>query len=339
MLLLLVTCTMPQFHVYSTATHEVVAARIIGSREQVTIYGSLLHLSDAKTDKNSSYFFRNLIIYIISAVLQFSAANATVNLVTSLAGEEKGFATLLVTYVAGYSSAITPGLLASLGCKKVIIIVNIGYLLFTIGNFQTEYYTLLPAAVLGGYSIAAVWMTSNTYLNALGVSYAKTHNTTESMMISLTNGMAAFCFCSGMLMGNLVSSLLLLPTRDNDITNATEQCSLEPEKFSENQWVYILRSTLTGMCVIALILSVFLDNLREETVAKFTIVKLVTDVKKSIVECGKILLQPNIALAVPWIVGCGMSIAILPGTFARVRKFFKIATYHICGTFGGHKVW
>lgn len=42
--------------------------------------------SDPETDKRSCYLRKNLIVYVIVAILQFSAANATVNLVTSLAG-------------------------------------------------------------------------------------------------------------------------------------------------------------------------------------------------------------------------------------------------------------
>ena len=54
-------------------------------------------------DKSSHYSCKNLTVYVIAAILQFSAANATVNLVTSLAGEDKGFSMLVVTYVKGYS--------------------------------------------------------------------------------------------------------------------------------------------------------------------------------------------------------------------------------------------
>ena len=122
---------MPESHTYSTAIQEAVAVRLIEHSESGVSYKSSLHVRSplAETDKTSYYFYKNLTIYVIAAILQFSAANATVNLVTSLAGEDKGFAALVVTYVAGYSSIITPGLVTSLGCKKSIIIVNIGYLL------------------------------------------------------------------------------------------------------------------------------------------------------------------------------------------------------------------
>ena len=70
---------------------------------------------------------------------------------TSLAGERKGFATLVVTYISTVLAILTPGLIASLGCKAMIINVNIGYLLFSVGNFTVQYYTLLPTAVFGGY--------------------------------------------------------------------------------------------------------------------------------------------------------------------------------------------
>ena len=304
--------------------HEVIATRTMEPNERDNAEAALSN----RTGKYS-YYLKNTVIYIICAILQYATVNGTLTLVTSLAGEQKGFVTLFVTYVSGYLAIFAPGLITSLGCKKVIVIVIIGYLVFSIGNFHTEYYTLLPAGVFGGFSIAIAWVCGTTYLNTLGVSYATTHKTTEKKMISYTNGMSNACFCTGMLLGNLVSSLLLLPTRDNDVVevaNSTEACFLErPENLSENQWVYFLRGTLTGMCVTALILSVFfLDNLREEEVIKFSIKSLILEVKENIIESGKAVLQPNIGLAMPWIITCGIGISVFPGTFSRVSVCVRV---------------
>lgn len=310
---------MPKFHIYSNKVHEVVANR--------TMSGESNNDDDDAIQNDGkgiySYYLKNTIMYVISATLQYATVNGTLSLVTSLAGEQIGFVALVVTYVAGYLAILTPGLITSLGCKKVIVIVNVGYLVFSIGNFNAEYYTLLPAGVFGGYSIASSWVCGTTYLNTLGVSYAATHKTTENKMISYTNGISMACFSSGLLLGNLVSSLLLLPTKDNDVVkvaNSTEECALErPENLSENQWVYFLRGTLTGMCVIALILSVFfLDNLKEESTTKFSIKNLMKSVKENTRETGKAVLQPNIGLVVPWLIACGIAIAVFPGTFSRV---------------------
>ena len=327
---------MPQFHVYSSTVHELVAKRVATDVDGGNSVDN--PRDDATLDNVGSskyYYLKNSLICIVSAVLQYASVNGTLSLLTSLAGERKGFATLFVTYLAGYSVAISSGLITSLGCKKVIVIVNIGYLLFSIGNFYTEYWTLLPAGVFGGYSIGTAWMSFTAYFNTLGVSYAKTHKTTENKMISLTNGVSLACFNSGMLIGNLVSSLLLTPTRDDDVVksiNSTEECSLgEPENLSENQWVYFLRATLTGMCVIALILSVFfLDNLKEEVVTKFSVMKLVMDIKENTIESGKAILQPMVGLVIPWVIVCGMAIAVFPGTFSRVSVCVCVCVCILC---------
>ena len=313
---------MPKFHVYLSTVHELVAKRVMEADEEFT--GDKADDATNNVDYSGKcYYLKNTIVCTVSSVLQYACVNGTLSLVTSLAGERKGFAALFVTYLAGYLAIVSPGLITSLGSKKVIVIVNIGYLVFSIGNFHTEYYTLLPAGVFGGYSIATVWVCVTTYLNTLGVSYARTHKTTENRMISYTNGISMACFSSGILLGNLVSSLLLTPTRNNDEikdVNSTEECSLgQPENLSENQWVYILRGTLTGMCAIALILSVFfLDNLEEEAITKFSITKLSMDVKESIKELGKAILQPNVGLVIPLMITCGIAIAFFPGTFSRV---------------------
>ena len=343
---------MPQFHVYTTTIYEVVASNIIESTENtksLELAGSAIRgtpspyagnpFSDASfkletgTDKqldsgvdcrrsNYSYYLKNFIIYIVSATLQYSVANGTLNLLTSLAGEEKGFATLVVTYISSYMAILAPGLIKSLGCKAVIVIVNIGYLVFSIGSFKVEYYTLIPAAVFGGYSVGTVWICGATYLNILGVSYAQTHRTTANKMISYTNGISTFCFSSGILIGNIISSLLLLPTRDNEAamtTNTTEECSLEPENLSENKFVYIFRSTMVCMSIVGLILSIFfLDNLKEEKIEPFRLLSLLTNVKNSLKKTGKAWCHPNIGLVSPLFIAGGIGIAFFEGTFSRV---------------------
>ena len=336
---------MPQFHVYTTTVYEVVANNIIESTE-FTDSSDLARsdidrrpfpddsfkleagprkqlatgVPDCRRNKYS-YYMKNFVVYIVSAILQYSVVNATLNLLTSLAGEEKGFATLIITYISSYMAIFAPGLIKSLGCKAVIVIVNIGYLIFSIGNFKVEYYTLIPAAVFGGYSVGTMWICGATYLNILGVSYAQTHRTTANKMISYTNGISTFCLCSGILIGSIISSLLLLPTRDNEAvmtTNATEECSLEPESLSGNKFVYIFRSTMVLMSVVGLILSIFfLDSLKEEKTEPFKLLSLLTNIKNSLIETGKAWCHPT-GLVTPLLIAGGIGMAFFPGTFSRV---------------------
>ena len=327
---------MPQFHEYSTPLDEVVPARIIDSSTENAKFDPGQHMPAINTNKPQdtkpdiqlrgkySYYLKNCIVYIISAILQYSVANGTLNLLTSFAGEEKGFATLVVVYVSSYMVILAPGLIKSLGCKTVIVIVNVGYLLFSIGNIKAEYYTLIPAAVFGGYSVGTVWVCGATYLNILGVSYAKNHKTTPNKMISYTNGISMFCFSSGTLMGNAISSLILLPIRENGVTkvtNATKECSLEPENLADNKFVYILRSTIIAMSIVSLILSVFfLDALKEEKIGQFKIKDLLTNIKNSLIDFKKALFHLNIAFVIPLLIADGIGIGFFPGTFSRVRK-------------------
>ena len=208
---------MPQFHIYSTESSEVIAGRIIASTEKELDVGKVDYEKfsvEVRRARNS--YMKNVLIYVITAILQYSVVNSSFSLMTSLAGERKGFAALVVSYASTMFAILTPGLIASLGCKAVIITVNIGYLILSIGNFTVEYYSLLPAAVFAGYSVGSVWICGATYLNLLGIGYAKYHKTTENKMISYTNGISMFCFSSGFLFGNTISSLLLSPTRDNE---------------------------------------------------------------------------------------------------------------------------
>ena len=326
---------MPQFHVYSTGACEVVAARIIDNATTKFNPGGCDPVQppnpdckerlDVRVDSRRgkySYYLKNCLVYVVSAILQYSVANGTLNLLTSLAGEEKGFATLVVVYISSYMAVSTPGLIKTLGCKAVIVIVNAGYLIFSIGNIKVEYYTLIPAAIFGGYSVGAVWICGATYLNILGVSYAQNHKTTANKMISYTNGISMFCFSSGMLIGSAVSSLILLPTREDGATrvaNATEECSLEPENLAENKFVYILRSVIIVMGIVSLILSVFfLDTPKEEKIEPFKVLNLLTNTKDCLIEHVKALWRPNIGLVTPIMIAGGIGIAFPPGIFSRV---------------------
>ncbi|XP_065908966.1 protein unc-93 homolog A-like [Dysidea avara] len=321
---------MPQFHIYSTTSSEMIAGRIITSTEKELDVGKMDYKNfsvEVRRAKNS--YIKNVLIYVITAVLQYSVANGSFSLMTSLAGERKGFAALVVTYISTMLAILTPGLIASLGCKAVIIMANIGYLIFSIGNFTVQYFTLLPAAVFAGYSVGSVWICGATYLNLLGMNYAKYHKTTENKMISYTNGISMFCFSSGFLFGNAVSSLLLSPTRDSDavkVGNSTDECSLEPENIAENVWVYALRGTLTGMCILSLFLLIFLDNVKDETVncKKFALKNLLTNITETVIEFGKGCMQLRIGLVLPIPIAAGIEIAYFPGTFSRVSVIISV---------------
>jgi len=299
----------------------VIAGRIITSTEKELDIGKVNHekfSGEAKLARR--LYLKNVLLYTLSAILQYCVANGSFSLMTSLAGERKGFAALVVTYVVTQLAIITPGLIASLGCKAVIIIVNVGYLMFSIGNFSVEYYTLLTGAVFGGYSAGSVWICGATFLNLLGINYAKYHKTTENKMISYTNGISMFCFSCGYLFGNAVSSLLLSPTRDEVVVNSTEECSQVPENISETVWVYALRGTLTGMCILSLILLIFLDNVKDESVngKKISLINLLMDLKENVMEFGQGIKQPRICLAIPLLLAAGNGSAYFIGTFSRV---------------------
>ena len=102
-------------------------------------------------------------------------------------------------------------------------------------------------------------------------------------------------------------------------TNATEECSLEPENLAENKFVYIFRSTMLCMSIVGLILSIFfLDNLKEEKIEPFRLLSLSTNVKNSLKETGRAWCHPNIGLASPLFIAGGIGIAFFEGTFSRV---------------------
>ena len=101
---------MPQFHVYTTTVGEAVATRIIDFTETTVVPGKPTQNDSCKKQHDRvgvegrrgkySYYMKNFVVYIVSAIMQYSVVNGTLNLLTSLAGEEKGFATLVVTYIA-----------------------------------------------------------------------------------------------------------------------------------------------------------------------------------------------------------------------------------------------
>ena len=170
-----------------------------------------------------------------------------------------------------------------------------------------------------------MWVCGATYLNILGVSYAQNHKTTANKMISYTNGISMFCFSSGMLIGSALSSLLLIPTTEYDVTKATnssEECSLEPENLAENKFVYILRGTIIAMSIVSLILSVFfLDALKEEKIERFELMALLADTKNSLIDIMKVFCRLRIALVMPLLIADGIGIAYLSGVFSRAHKY------------------
>jgi len=159
------------------------------------------------------YFCKKFFLFCFSISFLFAAVYSSSNLLTTIAGKTLGFASLAVfSFVGVITTCFTPALVCSFGIRRILLVGNFSFVLFVAGQFYVSYFTLIPAAVFYGIASSMYWISGITYLNRLAINYATEYNTSPEKMLSFANGVAMTSYSGGVLLGNVLSSSILLPS-------------------------------------------------------------------------------------------------------------------------------
>ena len=120
-----------------------------------------VQIPDEQAEKKS--IIKNLLIVSSAFLLLFTAFQSLSNLQSSLNKDEGlGLASLSVIYAALIVSCmfVPPLVINKLGCKWTIAASMVCYCTYTIANFYSSWYTLIPASLLLGKSVLTTLVTT-----------------------------------------------------------------------------------------------------------------------------------------------------------------------------------
>ncbi|XP_065911643.1 protein unc-93 homolog A-like isoform X2 [Dysidea avara] len=217
------------------------------------------------------YYYKNFVLFGFSVTFSFAAVYSSSNLLTTLAGKTLGFVSLAVFSFVGFTATcMSPALVRSFGMMRILVVANFSYVLFVAGQFYMSYFILIPAAVFYGLAASMYWISGITYVNKLAINYANEYNVSPEKMMSFANGIVMTSYAGGMLLGNVMSSSILLPSGldEQSVAVGNESCNLEQNTDHidpYNKYLMILRGVLLLCALIAFtIVILFLDHIKGE---------------------------------------------------------------------------
>lgn len=283
-------------------------------------------LSVTPRDKYS-YYYKNFIVYGLGIITGFGAVYSSANLLTTFAGKSLGFASLsIAAIVAFFTVFIIPAGTRSIGTQRSLVLSYLFLLIFVAGQFYVSPYTIIPAAVCHGIGNSLFWACSATYLSKLAVDYAKRYNTNLEKMISFANGHLMGCYSAAILLGNALSSSILLPAKldEQSVRTGNESCNLEQStKHIDpyNIYLMVLRGVLLlGSCVAFFTVLCFVDKIKGEN-PTFTISGFLSEFKRSNAQFLKLCIRdkPYVLLGFPITITSSLIQGYIYGSFPKVN--------------------
>ncbi|KFO20788.1 protein unc-93 homolog A isoform X1 [Fukomys damarensis] len=222
---------------------------------------------------------KNVLVISFGFLLLFTAYGSLQNLQSSLHSEGGlGVATLSSLYGAVLLSSmfLPPIFIKRFGCKWTIIGAMGCYVAFSLGNFKSSWYTLVPTSVLLGLGAAPLWSAQCTYLTILGNSQARKVGELGKNVVNKYFGVFFFIFQSSGVWGNLISSLVFHQTpnkeffsEDQLMSCGAKDCLMSTVAANyttqpSQKLVYTLLSIYTGSGVLAILLiAIFLEPIED----------------------------------------------------------------------------
>ena len=193
------------------------------------VFISRQDLSTAKPEEKqitqlSNTYLKNLVILSIGFMLCFTAFFSLRNLQSSINHEGGlGLISMSTIYAAFMCGCIfAPSIVNKVRPKFALVLSMHGLLLFVVSNFYPQYYTLIPASAILGFSLANLWTAQGTYITSLAITYAALTNKDHDAILGLFNGFFLFLIQIAQILGNLISSSVFNIELENEELNDIE---------------------------------------------------------------------------------------------------------------------
>ena len=273
-----------------------------------------------------SYYYKNFLVYGFVIITGFGAVYSSSNLLTTFA-ESLGFASLTIAALVGFLTVfIIPAGTRSIGTQKSLVLSYLCLLLFVAGQFYVSPYTLIPAAFFHGIGNSLFWACSTMYLSKLAVDYATRRNIDHEKVISFANGHLMACYSAAILLGNALSSSILLPSDldEQSMPVGNESCNLRQSTEHINPYnVYlmVLRGVLMlGSCIAFITVLCFVDKIKGEDTT-LNLKHFLFEIRESNTGLLKVCIKdkPHILLGFPITVTSSLVQGYIYGSFPKVK--------------------
>ena len=168
------------------------------------------YLFSKSSVKLKKAYLKNLMVLSSGFMLVFSAFFSLRNLQTSLNKHQSlgllSLACMNGTFALG--CILANSIIQKVRPKQVMTFMLFGNLLYVASNFYPSFFTLVPATLILGFTMANLLVSQSTYLTSIAVSHASASLKPPDYIISLFNGFFLFMMYLAHFFGNLISSVV-----------------------------------------------------------------------------------------------------------------------------------
>ena len=269
--------------------------------------------------------YKNLFGISVSFFLVFGPYLAEIFLQSSFnESSALGLASLSVLYFSfSISCFVSAAIISLLGTKYTIVIAYCGLTTYTISNFYSSWFTLIPGSIVAGLIFGPLWGSHSVHIYSIARLHAFQNRKNLEHIVFRFFGIYVFIFKLSSVPGNVISSSVLMNGRSsnasffgdsNDICNNTDAAN------SDIVYRYVLLSIYVVLDIIAIAVAiVFIDRL-DNTRAMFTCSSgiFVMHIKTPFVSTLKLMLNWKMIVIVMIMMLDGYTLSFVIGLFSKV---------------------
>ena len=293
---------------------------------------------DAKLRTHYKNFYTLSIIFILLIV----AHDGLVGIETTL-NLDQGRVTLAVENTLFVSSVVlAPAVIWLLGIRDTMLLACILQVGYISSNYLRSYYTLIPGAIIGGFSLGMAWVAASLYLSVTSTNLGIAINVRPTIAIGKFGGIFFMFISIGLMIGNIFSSIFFILEDELDcdavgvtITNTTgyllnnSNGSVSPELpvclcdigyGIRDESRYILVSIYVLIDILAIILLLLTVNQVPRLVPNDgeLKVRILRYLKNSVLSIIRVHLNTKVSLLIPIFMLGGLQAGYYLGSFTTV---------------------
>ena len=290
-------------------------------------------------DEKLRTHYKNLYALSIVFILLIVAHDGLVGIETTI-NLDQGRVTLAVENTLFVTSVvIAPAVIWLLGIRDTMLLACILQVGYISSNYLRSYYTLIPGAVIGGFSLGMAWVAASIYLSVTSTNLGIAINVRPTIAVGKFGGIFFMFVSMGLMVGNIFSSIFFILEDELDcdavdvtianttVSNSNESvshelpvCSCDLGDGIRDESRYILVSIYVLVDILAIILLLLTINNIPKLVPNDgeLKVRVLRYLKNSILSIIRVHFSTKISLLIPIFMLGGLQSGYYLGSFTTV---------------------
>ena len=283
--------------------------------------------------------YKNLFGVSVSFFLVFGPYRAQTVLQSSFnESSALGLASLSVLYFSfSIFCFFSAAVISLLGTKYTIVIAYCGLTTYTISNFYSSWFTLIPGSIAAGMIFGPLWASHSVHIFSIARLHAFQSKKKLEHIVFRFFGIYVFIFKLSNVLGNIISSSVLINDRSSNASffgDSSDICNNTDAANSDIVYRYVLLSIYFVLDIIAIaMVIVFIDRL-DNTRAMFTCSSgiFVMQIKTAFISTLKLMLNWKMIVIVMIMMLDGYTLSFMTGLFSKVYQLTlcNLQTFHFC---------